>query len=68
MRNKYDNDPGAASGGEENGDSQPHSRRASLIQELRLDGEENEFTHPEAAEEFVLQTLIPCDFAKSKVT
>ena len=65
MRIKDDNTPGIESSGEDAGGGQVHSRRASLIKDLCLDADENEFTHPEAAEEFVLQTLIPCDFAKT---
>ena len=66
MRTKTSNDSGTGSDTEDTGRGQTHSRRASLIRELSLDAEDNEFTHPEAAEEFVLQTLIPCDFAKKK--
>ena len=65
MRIKNDIDPSTGSSGEDTGDGKLHSRRASLIKDLCLDADGNEFTHPEAAEEFVLQTLIPCDFAKT---
>lgn len=47
---------------------QVYSRRASLIKEFCLDKQANNIADMESAEEFLRQTLTPCDFASTTVT
>lgn len=54
--------------GEGNYRVQVYSRRASLIKEFCLDKQANNIADMESAEEFLRQTLTPCDFASTTVT
>jgi hypothetical protein len=47
---------------------QPHSRRASLVNEFCLDKHGNDIKDIEAADDLTRQTLAPCDFARTTVT
>ncbi len=47
---------------------QPHSRRASLVNEFCLDKHGNNIEDIEAAEDLLRQTVAPCDFAPTTDT
>ena len=47
---------------------QLYSRRASLVNEFRLDKQKNNIAEIEAAEKLLRQATGPCDFASTTVT
>lgn len=47
---------------------QVYSRRASLINEFCLDKQANNIADMKSAEDLLLQTMAPCDFASTAVT
>jgi hypothetical protein len=51
--------------GERNYRVQLYSRRALLVREFCLDAQEHDLPDMEAAEQYLQQTLAPCDFAST---